>query len=426
MLLFCNVFSLSGQDSNWVRTRVARLSSAEFYGRGNCYDGEQKAADYIRSELLNLQAIPLGESGYQKYSFKSHKMEGAVTIAIKGESLNPKTDFRIAPFSHTLHHDLKVLRVPASILLDSEKVEKFRNKYQVVLAQSIVYIDNTKKPRLDDKESAQLQKALRELEYNNPFQSAGILIGVDVLPVWGLSSNHIERNYAIIYIVAEKMPRKIKQIRVDFTNIFITKETQNVCFAIEGTTVADTFMVFTAHYDHLGCMGDSVIFSGAHDNASGVAAVMDFAHYYHLNPPKYTMVFLLFSGEESGLRGSTYFSKNPLIPFNQVRMLINLDMFCGGDEGIMVVNAQSDNTKPFFDKLLEINNEQHLVANVKQRANAANSDHYPFSSLCPALFIYTLGGRIGGYHNYTDTCDNCSLENYSRIFQLINTAIQAY
>ena len=171
-------------------------------------------------------------------------------------------------------------------------------------------------------------------------------------------------------------------------------------------------------------MGDSVIFHGAHDNASGTSAVMDFARHFSQNRPPYTVVFLLFSGEESGLRGSRYFVENSLIDFDKVKLVLNLDMFCGGDEGFTVVNSDGENTKWFYDNLVRINDEQHLVSQVKPRSNAANSDHYFFSQKCPAIFIYTMGGRYGGYHHFTDTCDSCGLENYNRIFSLILQALE--
>lgn len=199
-----------------------------------------------------------------------------------------------------------------------------------------------------------------------------------------------------------------------------------MCFAIEGREYPDEFVVFTAHYDHLGCMGDSVIFPGAHDNASGVGTVMQFAQYYSHNAPAYTTVFLLFSGEESGLRGSYNFVKHPLIPLDKIKLLVNIDMMCGGDEGIMVVNGTDGTTKSFVDMMEQLNADNHYVAAVKRRTNAANSDHYYFSKKCPAIFVYTLGGKYGGYHNYTDTCDNCGLASYNGIFTLLRESVDQF
>lgn len=200
---------------------------------------------------------------------------------------------------------------------------------------------------------------------------------------------------------------------------------QNVCGYIPGET--DSMIVFTAHYEHLGMSGDT-IFYGAHDNASGTAAVLDIArqlitHHSSFNT-KYTYVFLFFGGEESGLVGSHFFADNPLVKLNKVKLLINIDLFCGGDEGLMVVNANARETKPYVDLLEQLNEERHYAAKIGRRDNARNSDHYYLSQECPAIFIYTLGGPFGGYHSPTDTCDGCGLGNYMNFMTLLKSFLE--
>ena len=196
---------------------------------------------------------------------------------------------------------------------------------------------------------------------------------------------------------------------------------QNVCGYIPGET--DTMIVFTAHYEHLGMNGDT-IFYGAHDNASGTAAVMDLARMANLQRGHYTYVFLFFGGEESGLIGSGYFVDNPLINLSKVKLLINIDLFCGGDEGLMVVNANSRETAPYVDLLQNINDLHGFSPKIARRDNARNSDHYYFTSECPAIFIYTLGGPFGGYHSPTDTCEGCGLGNYHNFISLLRAFLE--
>ena len=197
---------------------------------------------------------------------------------------------------------------------------------------------------------------------------------------------------------------------------------QNVCGYIPGET--DSMIVFTAHYEHLGMHGDTIFF-GAHDNASGTAAVLDLARMTAQQEGRhYTYVFLFFGGEESGLIGSGYFADMPLIKMNKVKLLVNIDLFCGGDEGLMVVNANARETAPYVDMLQRINEERGYAAKIGRRDNAANSDHYYLSQLCPAIFIYTLGGPYGGYHSPTDTCEGCGLGNYTRFLTLIRTFLE--
>ena len=426
-LLFSGILSPAlAQDSVFVRKQISTLSSDMMYGRNGSHHGEFIAAQYIREQLLELGAQPLKDDGVQYYETYAHKMEGEVSMSANGKQLSPFWDYRIEPYSHSTHgKDIPVIRMDASLLLDAEKQNAFIEKNKETLSHGFLYIDAVKWKKQKDSDKEAVKKALRSLTYNNPFQSKGILIGVDDLPVWGLSGTQIQRNYAYIHVIRSRFPQKKATISVDFDNQFYLKKNQNICFKIQGTEHPDELIVMMAHYDHLGSMGDSVIFHGAHDNASGTSAVLDFARHYSANPPAYTTVFLLFSGEESGLLGSKHFVENPWIDFSKVKLAINLDMFCGGDEGITMVNYDSEGTREFYDQMVRINNEKHLVAKVNPRVNAANSDHYFFSQKCPALFIYTMGGRYGGYHHFTDTSENCGLECYNNIFTLIKEAIES-
>ena len=199
-------------------------------------------------------------------------------------------------------------------------------------------------------------------------------------------------------------------------------QSQNVCGVLPGKS--DSMIVFTAHYEHLGMHGDTIFF-GAHDNASGTAAVLDLARMVAGQEQRhYTYVFLFFGGEESGLIGSGFFADMPLIKMNKVKLLVNIDLFCGGDEGLMVVNANDRATKPYVDMLDRINEERGYAAKIGRRDNAPNSDHYYLSQYCPAIFIYTLGGPYGGYHSPDDTCDGCGLGHYHRHLTLIRALLE--
>ena len=236
------------------------------------------------------------------------------------------------------------------------------------------------------------------------------------------------------YLRRELMANGVKPLADDYYQYFRFPKTrtrppivtagyrsQNVCGYIPGET--DTMIVFTAHYEHLGMNGDTV-FYGAHDNASGTAAVMDIVRMTNLQRGHYTYVFLFFGGEESGLVGSRWFAEHPLIPLSKVKLLVNIDLFCGGDDGLMVVNANSRETSAYVDLLQRINDLQSLTPKIGRRDNAANSDHYWFTSECPAIFIYTLGGPFGGYHSPTDTCEGCGLGNYHRHMTLLRALLE--
>ena len=110
-------------------------------------------------------------------------------------------------------------------------------------------------------------------------------------------------------------------------------DSYNVVGKLEGSDplLRDTYVVHSAHLDHLGVgapvAGDS-IFNGAHDNATGVASVLEISRMYaKLRPrPRRSVLFVLVTGEEMGLLGSAYFARFPTVPAVALVADVNTDM----------------------------------------------------------------------------------------------------
>ncbi len=356
---------LHAQDSAYARQIIKQLSSKEMYGRGASYHGDSIAAAYLAGEMKRLGVLPLQVDYFQNYTYNCYSLEGAISLKINGVELEPYTQYRVYP---TARH------------ATPNKLEK-----------------------------ASWKKQLKDGTW---------LIGVSQLDTYSPIVDRERPDPICIEILETALPKKVKKVVADIPIQFHANYlTRNVVGYVPG--VVDTMIVFTAHYDHCGTMGDEVYFPGAHDNASGTATVMDLARIASQKQPYYTYVFMLFSGEESGLRGSKYAAENPLIDFNKVKLLCNIDMFCGGDEGLMVFNANSEQTKPFFEQLKAFNEESHAAPELRPRDNSPNSDHYWFSNYCPAIFLLTMGQPYGGYHDPYDTCERCGLNHYNAYMELI-------
>jgi hypothetical protein len=110
-------------------------------------------------------------------------------------------------------------------------------------------------------------------------------------------------------------------------------ESSNVVGKIVGSDpkLRDEYVVHSAHLDHLGVstpvQGDS-IYNGAHDNASGVASVLEIARLYSQlkEKPKRSILLVLQTGEELGLLGSAYFAARPTVPKSAIVADVNTDM----------------------------------------------------------------------------------------------------
>jgi hypothetical protein len=194
-------------------------------------------------------------------------------------------------------------------------------------------------------------------------------------------------------------------------------ETKNIVAVWPGSDslLRNEFVVVTAHLDHLGKKQDST-YHGANDNASGVSVIMALAEFIHKNKlePGRTLVFILFSGEEAGLKGSLYFVEHPMIDLRKVRLQINLDLVGSGKNGLML-----QGTEHFPQEEIRIKqiNDTYFHFEIGTRPNSPNSDHYFFNLAgVPAFFIYAYNGTMP-YHSPGDTSDKIDavvLENVTK------------
>lgn len=364
-LLVLFLATLQAQDTAYARRIISRLASPEMYGRGASHHGDSVAADFLAAEMQRLGVLPLQVGYKQYYTYNCYSFEGPVSLTVNGEEFEPYTQFRV--------------------------VSTFRKNFD---------------------------KQRDEALFKRQLKDGTWIVGVDKLDTYGPIVGDQRPNPAYIQVLNSALPKKVRRLEAELPLQFRwLYRSQNVVGYVPG--VIDSMIIFTAHYDHCGTMGDYVLFPGAHDNASGTAAVLDLARIVAQSKPYYTYVFMLFSGEESGLKGSQYAASHPLVDLSRVKLLCNIDMFCGGDEGLMCFNAKADNTKPYFDRLCQLNAELHAAAEIRPRDNSANSDHWWFSSQCPSIFLLTMGQPYGGYHDPADRCDACGLAHYIPYLTLI-------
>jgi len=122
-----------------------------------------------------------------------------------------------------------------------------------------------------------------------------------------------------------------------------TLDSRNVVGVVPGTTRPDEYVIYTAHWDHIGIRdvaeGEDGIYNGAVDNATGTAAILEIGEAFMANPPERSVMILAVTAEESGLLGSAYYGENPIVPFSQTVGGINIDAMLptGRSRDIIVV-----------------------------------------------------------------------------------------
>jgi aminopeptidase YwaD len=366
LLLLLPALLTQAQDSLFARRMVDTLTSPYFWGRGYTNDGMGKAGHFIADQFKSYGLQPLAGNNYmQEFSYNANTFPGKMSVSINGVALVPGREFIVGPQSRGV-----------------------KGKGTLVQKDSTHFVDE------ENRMVVSLEKKL----------------------TWGVSQQVAD--FTSIQVDANAIKQLPSTIAVDIENKLITNfKTANICGMVRGTTKPDSFIVFSAHYDHLGGMGADTYFPGANDNASGVSQLLSLAKYYAANPQPYSMVFIGFSGEEAGLLGSKYFSEHPLINLANIRFLVNMDILGTGDEGIMVVNATVYPKE--FNLLKELNTIGKYLPKINSRGKAANSDHYWFTEKgVPAFYMYTMGG-IKAYHDVFDISKTLPLNGYNGVFKLL-------
>jgi aminopeptidase YwaD len=200
---------------------------------------------------------------------------------------------------------------------------------------------------------------------------------------------------------------------------------QNVAGLLPGADPAlkNQIVVIGAHFDHvgIGAFGSRTpnrrgeVHNGADDNASGTAALLELAEALAKCPPKRSILFLAFSGEEMGLLGSAAWVKKPTLPLNRVVAMVNLDMIGRSRDGYLFVGGLNtaegwktlvpEVAAPFgFD--LELNG-----------GGRGPSDHQSFYDAgIPVLFCFTA--EHADYHTPDDDAEKINVEALTGIARL--------
>ena len=409
-LLFTFYFSLShAQRSLDARKIIDTLTSATMDGRCYLNEGDLKAANFIRDEFSTVSLKPFYESYFQHFNFDVNTFPERITFAMNTDTLQTGVDFILNAWSGSAHGIYFVQNIDSSLVKSKGKQKKLLKKAN---AQTFLVFSK------QDFRGKKYQWLIQSIHETQCFGYAGIIEVTNEKLTMDMSEEQMK--FAHIIVRAEKVPQKLQSISIQLDAQLKTNyQTQNVIGYIEGSEKPDSFLVFTAHYDHLGQLGDGVYFPGANDNASGISMLIELAKYFSLpeHKPKYSILFIAFSGEEVGLLGSKYFTEHPLISLSRMKFLVNMDIVGTGDEGIKVVNGAI--LKDAFNKLVQLNDAHGYLKSVQSRGKAANSDHYFFFEKgVPAFFIYTLGG-IGAYHDVFDKSATLPLTKYDDLLKLL-------
>ena len=179
------------------------------------------------------------------------------------------------------------------------------------------------------------------------------------------------------------------------TNSLREVQSKNVLAKLEGASHPDEYVIYTAHWDHLGmdpAATDDQIYNGALDNASGIAGVLEIAEAFTKlpNPPRRSVLFLAVTAEEKGLLGAKFYAENPLYPLSKTLANINIDGMnqWGRTRDIVVVGSGNTTLENILASEATLQGRVLVNDPEPEKGYFYRSDHFEFAKQgIPALYI---------------------------------------
>jgi len=422
--LFAQIKRSAYITSNELLYHVSFLASDSLKGRQPGTVQDKIAAKYIRDEFREYGLTLLGKKGYQFFSFKNFnpEFEKKTSLTINGERLEFSRDFSAPTVNGSDSLCAEAIFVGKGDSVACYENIKVRRKWAVIyypLGDSKYVYLNTKPIEI-----AKNQGAAGIIIVSNDTLSKYIDVDFRSLPKLPIFILSPEASAKLIAPIGQPsaIAQQIAENRIlsqplginvcgKVAKLYNSIETQNVVAMLRGTDpkYANEYIVIGAHYDHLGMgeMGGSrnpgqlAVHNGADDNASGVVAMLEIAQKLasEQNKIKRSIVFVAFGAEEKGLIGSQRFVDSALIPVENIKAMINLDMV--GRLRNRELEVHGSKTSLEADSILNALNSDSLF-NLKLVPDGFGpSDHASFySKNIPVFFIHT--GLHEDYHTPND------------------------
>lgn len=422
LMLFVSVASAQrlkfGEKKTYrnIENHINYLASERLEGRSTGSAGEQLSAEYIASMFEKYGLEPKGETGYyQVFNITTLRMADGKS-ALKVNGADQKLFSTFYPVSYSANEgSYNGEAVYAGFGIASEDLG--RNDYEGVDVNDKAVIINLGSPdgiHPHSKFSAWHGIQIRADEAISRGAKAVIFIratdGVEP-PTGDLSTKMKPSGVPVVYLDWKKELPDQWNIELNVKILVDEDQGHNVIGFMDNG--AENTVVIGAHHDHLGhgehggslAEDPSLIHYGADDNASGTAALIEFARC--LKKMKGTKsnnyLFIAFSGEEMGLLGSKHYVSYPTIDLSAVNYMLNMDMIGKLDsvQRTLVVNGVG--TSPAWEKVISgIDTGNARIKKVKTTESGMGaSDHTSFYlANIPSVHFFT--GQHKNYHKPTD------------------------
>jgi Peptidase family M28 len=415
--------------ANDLKADVSFLASDALQGRGTPSSGLDIAAEYIAAQYRRAGLEPAGDDGYfQSASFvnETPNAEGLqLTIEANGKQIPVAAPaMSIGQGAAVDLHGAAAYYTADAAALAQLTPEQVRGKVLVLNPP------NGSRPRLGAAVLARLQPALVIL------LAAGAPPAMTARPQLREAAASIPPTLFVWDAPAREALAGAKPGPVEMTisaHIAAPSSTpvklRNVIGVLRGADPAlrDTYVLVTAHYDHLGVRGTGPgdhIYNGANDDASGTACVIEMAQALAALParPKRSIVFLTLFGEEMGLLGSRYYGAHPVFPLDKTVADLNLEQMGRTDDNtgprVGVVNVTGFDYSSITPVLAKAGEEFGIQVLKDEQASDpffARSDNQALADAGVPAHTLSVGYVFPDYHQPGDEWPKIDYENMAKV-----------
>ena len=406
-----------------LQNDIDYLSSDKLEGRRSGTPGEVLAFDYILAAFTKTGLKPMGDSGtyLQRFEIYDGRDISRTKFTINNTPLVLNTEFIPLPFSASG----KVEGSPAIALQESGSPWFYDLKEVMESTQGNPHFDLGKLLREKTKLFAG-KGASAVIFYNSSKLEDGIVFD----PAEGIRAEKIP----VLYVTNAGRKKFLRDISQSLDLVIDVEMEEKKRWGHNVIGFLDVGAPYTviigAHYDHLGYgeEGNSLyrgaekkIHPGADDNASGTAGMMELARLLKKTKGlRSNYLFIAFSGEESGLIGSKYFTEHPTVALNKVSFMINMDMIGRLNDSTHVLTIGGYGTSPQWADLINSSLNRKIFTLNIDSSGTGPSDHTSFYlKNIPVLFFFT--GIHPDYHKPSDQADKINYNGELQVIRLIYT-----
>lgn len=428
---------------------IAVLAHDSLEGREVGEPGEWKAAQYIADVFKMAGLEPKGDNGsfFQSFEFTKRVDFGKNNrLIVNGVELQLNEEFKPMLQSASANFSFdEIVSIGFGITVDSSEGRYDDYNGKNITGKAVLikrhHPDSTVNPHLNFKKydsftdkinNAITKGAAAVFFYTPPDQD-------DTIPSFG--GARVTPKEIPVLLLRKKGLEKLGLDLSDPLLLTVSGQTELIRTRDTGYNVVgcvsannDTSIIIGAHFDHLGWGTDGsrytgkekMIHNGADDNASGTAAVIELARYFasRSDKLKHSLLFCAFSGEESGLLGSNYFSKNMTINPNAVRLMINFDMIGRLKEqesGLAIFGVGT--AKELEEYFKEVDTTK--LKFVMKEPGTGPSDHTSFyNQSIPVLHFFT--GAHKDYHMPTDDAEFIDVKGTHKVIRFAAETIEHF